>query len=375
MFQTAYGSLTTGLDLRAGQTLLIRGGTSTVGLSAAATMAKDIGATVISTTRHADRKDELRAIGVDHPIVDDGTIPQQVRNLAPGGVDAALELVGCTVLPDTLGCVRRHGTVCFTGALAGGWTIPEFSPFIPGGVRLTSYAGDATDLPSHVFQEQLHAIADGRLTTPIAKTYHSLDRVRDAQAGLEAAATPGKHIVLLDDQDGPQRRHLARCRYGAQGQAPHDDRRPVWRGNRHAHRPTAGRRWPAYRRASTDRRPHRPRIPPRPPGPHAVAVTTHSGPPLAPTGPAGSIRAVQRRRRCGRSDPRRSAGRGGQRRRRLERKQLPSPAALRPGTSRVESSRGLATLEHRVKSLAGGPVWSAPLGKNSTSCWYDSMVC
>ena len=199
MFQTAHGSLTTGLDLRAGQTLLIRGGTSTVGLSAA-TMAKDIGATVISTTRHANRSDELRAIGVDHPIVDDETIVQQVRGLAPNGVDAALELVGCTVLPDTLGCVRLHGTVCFTGALAGGWTIREFTPFmIPSGVRLTSYTGEAADLPAHVFQQQLHGIADGRLKPPIAKTYRSLDRVRDAQADVEAATTPGKHVVLLDE--------------------------------------------------------------------------------------------------------------------------------------------------------------------------------
>lgn len=52
--QTAYGSLTTGLDLRAGQTLLIRGGTSSVGLAAAA-LARDLGATVLSTTRSADR--------------------------------------------------------------------------------------------------------------------------------------------------------------------------------------------------------------------------------------------------------------------------------------------------------------------------------
>ncbi len=46
MFQTTYGSLTTGLDLKSGQTLLIRGGTSTVGLSAA-TIAKDLGATAV----------------------------------------------------------------------------------------------------------------------------------------------------------------------------------------------------------------------------------------------------------------------------------------------------------------------------------------
>jgi NADPH:quinone reductase len=199
MFQTAYGSLTTGLDLKAGQTLLIRGGTSTVGLSAA-TMAKDIGATVISTTRHAQRAGELRAVGVDHPIVDAGKITGKVRDLAPAGVDAALELVGCTVLPDTFRCVRAHGTVCFTGALGGAWTIPGFTPFmIPNGVRLTSYAGEATDLPAQVFQQQLQAIADGRLTAPVAKVYRGLDRVRDAHADVESGTTPGKHVVLLDD--------------------------------------------------------------------------------------------------------------------------------------------------------------------------------
>jgi NADPH2:quinone reductase len=117
MFQTAYGSLTTGLGLHAGQTLLIRGGTCTVGLSAAA-IAKGLGATVLSTTRSPERAGELRAAGVDHPLVDSGAIADQVRALIPEGVDAALELVGCSVLADTLRAVRRHGTVCFTGALA-----------------------------------------------------------------------------------------------------------------------------------------------------------------------------------------------------------------------------------------------------------------
>lgn len=199
MFQTAYGSLTTGLGLKAGQTLLIRGGTSTVGLSAA-TIAKDLGATVLSTTRSPERAGDLRAAGVDHPLVDNGTIAEQARELVPDGVDAALELVGCSVLADTLRTVRRDGTVCFTGALAGQWTIPDFSPFmIPFGVRLTSYGGQATDLPADVFAHQLQAVAAGRLTVPIAKVYHGLEQVRDAQADLESGATPGKHVVVLDD--------------------------------------------------------------------------------------------------------------------------------------------------------------------------------
>lgn len=197
MFQTAYGSLIKGLRLEAGQTLLIRGGTSTVGLSAA-TMAKDLGATVIATTRDAGRVDELRAMGVDHPIVDDGSIAAKVREIVPDGVDAALELVGCSVLPDTLGSVRVYGTACFTGALAGAWTVPDFSPFlIPSGVRLTSYAGGATDLPAAVFQQQLQAVADGRLKVPVAKVYNGLEQLSDAHASLEAGTTPGKHVVVL----------------------------------------------------------------------------------------------------------------------------------------------------------------------------------
>lgn len=199
MFQTAYGSLTTGLDLKPGQTLLIRGGTSAVGLSTA-TIAKDLGAIVLSTTRSEARAGELRAAGVDHPLIDNGTLADQVHALMPDGVDAALELVGCSVLADTLRTVSRHGTVCFTGALAGQWTFPDFSPFmIPGGVRLTSYAGQAADLPADVLAHQLQAIAEGRLNVPIAKVYHGLEQARDAQADLESGTTPGKHVVVLDD--------------------------------------------------------------------------------------------------------------------------------------------------------------------------------
>src|SRR5215204_1168170 len=64
MFQTASGSLTIGLDMQPGQSLLIRGGTSSFGM-AAAVLAKDRGLTVLSTTRRPDRSAALTAIGVD----------------------------------------------------------------------------------------------------------------------------------------------------------------------------------------------------------------------------------------------------------------------------------------------------------------------
>jgi len=86
MLQTAYGSLDVGLDLQAGQTLLIRGGTSSVGM-VAAVLAKSRGATVLSTTRRADRLDALRAVGVDHPLVDDGEIEAEVRDRFPHSME------------------------------------------------------------------------------------------------------------------------------------------------------------------------------------------------------------------------------------------------------------------------------------------------
>ncbi|AWT47881.1 zinc-binding dehydrogenase [Streptomyces actuosus] len=194
--QTAYGSLTTGLDLRAGQTLLIRGGTSALGLATAA-LAKDLGATVLATSRRPERLDDLKRQGVDHPLLDDGDVAAQVRRLLPEGVDAALELVGTPTLPDTLRATRVHGTVCFTGMLSNEWTVPDFYPigYLPTGVRLTAYGGEASDLPAPVLQTYLDRIAAGEISLGPVHTY-ALDDIRTAHRDLEEGRRVGKLVGL-----------------------------------------------------------------------------------------------------------------------------------------------------------------------------------
>ena len=197
MLQTAYGSLTVGLDMQPGQSLLIRGGTSSVGM-AAAVLAKDRGLTVLSTTRRPDRAAVLTALGVDHIIVDDGAIAATVREKIPGGVSLALELVGTPTLPDTLRATAIHGVVCFTGMLSNQWTVSDFYPidYLPRGVRLTAYGGEADDLPAPVLQSFLDAVAAGRLTIPLYRTY-TLDEIRIAHADMEAGNATGKLVVVL----------------------------------------------------------------------------------------------------------------------------------------------------------------------------------
>jgi NADPH:quinone reductase-like Zn-dependent oxidoreductase len=196
--QTAYGSLATGLDLSEGQTLLVRGGTSSVGL-AAITVAKDRNAIVVATTRRPERTQALLDHGADHVVVDDGEIAGQVRALLGGGVDAALELVGTPTLPDTLRATRVHGTVCFTGMLSNQWTVPDFYPidYLPRGVRLTAYGGDSTDLPPTVLQGYLDRLAAGTASLGPIKV-HQLEDIREAHTDLEDNRTFGKHVVLTD---------------------------------------------------------------------------------------------------------------------------------------------------------------------------------
>ncbi|QCB99046.1 NADPH:quinone reductase [Arthrobacter sp. PAMC25564] len=195
MLQTAHGSLTIGLDIRPGQSLLIRGGTSSVGM-AAAILAKRRGLTVLASTRNEAKREALLAIGVDHVLIDAGDLAAAVRRIAPDGVDAALELVGTPTLRDTLRATRIHGVACFTGMLSNQWTIPDFYPidFIPRGVRLTSYTGGAADLPGTVLQEFLQAVSDGTAVVPIGKVY-ALDDIVRAHTDMEESRASGKLVV------------------------------------------------------------------------------------------------------------------------------------------------------------------------------------
>lgn len=196
MLQTAHGSLATGVDGRAGQTLLVRGGTSSVGL-AVAVLARGLGMRVVSTTRSADRVGSLGRYA-DEVVVDDGDIAARVREMAPGGVDAAIELVGTNTLPDTLQAARSGGVVCFTGMLSDQWTIPDFYPmdYLPNGVRLTAYSGGAEDLPASVLQGFLDDVVAGRADVPIGKVYGFEDIV-EAHADMEAGQLIGKGVVVV----------------------------------------------------------------------------------------------------------------------------------------------------------------------------------
>lgn len=195
VLQTAWGSLTVGIGLSEGDTLLVRGGTSSVGMMATI-LAKRLGATVLSTTRRPERADDLRAIGADHVVVDGGRIASAVRELIPSGVDGALELVGAPTLRDTLRACRPGGITCFTGMLSNKWIVEQFYPieFIPTGVRLTAYGGGAGNLPSSVLSDIASAIDRGELEWPVQ--VYGMEDIARAHDDMEHDRVAAKQVVL-----------------------------------------------------------------------------------------------------------------------------------------------------------------------------------
>lgn len=197
MFQTAYGSLTKGLQLKQGETLLIRGGTSTVGLMATI-IAKHQGATVISTSRRQDNIKVLHEYGVDYPLLDDENFENTVRNIIPNDVDKVLELVGFTTLYQDMRLLKLGGMICFTGALGGKWIEKNFSPFsIPTGIYFTSYAGGVKDLPTEVLNDFLNLLTENNISVPIGKVYQGLESVAQAHKDLEVHRYNGKYVVIV----------------------------------------------------------------------------------------------------------------------------------------------------------------------------------
>ena len=157
---------------------------------------------MLSTTRQAGRLASLQELGVDHPLLDTGEVAPAVRELYPHGVDAALDLVGTPTLPDTLRAVRVHGTACFGGSLSNQWTVRDFSPneYLPKGVRLAGYFGDASDLRRQAFQEILTAVAAGQLAFPVDRVYDGLEQVRHAHDDMEHNRATGKLVVRIRHQ-------------------------------------------------------------------------------------------------------------------------------------------------------------------------------
>jgi NADPH:quinone reductase-like Zn-dependent oxidoreductase len=195
-YLTAQGALDT-LAVGRGERLLIRGGTSSVGL-AAASIAHGLGAEVAATTRSPGKATALTAAGADHVLLDDGgplALPW------PGGPDHVLDLIGAASAVSSLRLARRGGTVCVAGSLSG-WLIHDFEPIaaIPSGTRLTAF--HSNDISGRagaaVLQRVVRAVEAGAYRPNLDRVF-ALDDIAAAHRYMEENRAAGKVVLRLGE--------------------------------------------------------------------------------------------------------------------------------------------------------------------------------
>jgi NADPH:quinone reductase-like Zn-dependent oxidoreductase len=203
VYATAWSALFGIMDLRPGQTVLVRGATSALG-QAAVNIAAGAGLTVLASTRRADRAGLLEKLGAATVLTDGGRLADEVagRGLA---VDGVLDVVGNAVLRDSLRVVRPRGRVCQVGFLGGLAPVDGFDPIadLPSGVQL-SFFGSAFVLGTADFplaaiplQDMIARAEAGRYQAEPSRVF-GFGELPEAHQIMEAGTAGGKMVAAVD---------------------------------------------------------------------------------------------------------------------------------------------------------------------------------
>lgn len=198
-YATAWTCLFRNLDIEKGELLVIRGATSSFG-QAAVKLAVNAGARVIATTRSRERFAMLEALGVERCEIER---PDLSNHLAEAKkIDAVLDLVGNSVVLDSLAMLRRGGRSCLARWLGGLDPIPNFNPLLqmPSGVYLTFFGSFVFGTPGFPLsdvplQEIAKDAAAGRLDVKPKRVF-TFGEIREAHRVMEANEAAGKMVVV-----------------------------------------------------------------------------------------------------------------------------------------------------------------------------------
>jgi NADPH:quinone reductase-like Zn-dependent oxidoreductase len=198
-YATAWTCLFRNIDLQAGQSVVIRGATSSFGQ--AVKLAVNAGARVIATTRSSERFPLLERLGVARV---EKEVPDLSAHLAESGeIDAVLDLVGNSTILDSLAMLRRGGTACLAGWLGGLDPIADFNPLLQmsSGVNLSFFGSFVFGSPGFPLSDVPLAdiarqVADGRLDAAPTRVF-GFDEIREAHRVMESGEAGGKMVVVL----------------------------------------------------------------------------------------------------------------------------------------------------------------------------------
>jgi len=197
---TVYANVFEGGALKAGETLLVHGATSGIGVMAIK-MAKAAGARVIATGRGAEKAAEALRLGAD-VSVDAASEDFVSKTLAAGGADVILDMVGGDYTPRNLDCLRPLGRLVMIATQAGAVANVDLSKIMRGRLTLTGStlrprsADEKARLARAVEAAVWPWVAQG-LIRPVIDTVKPLAEAAEAHKRLETLGHVGKVMLSV----------------------------------------------------------------------------------------------------------------------------------------------------------------------------------
>ena len=197
---TVYANVFEHGALKAGETLMVHGATSGIGV-AAIQMAKAAGARVIATGRGAAKAAEAKRLGADIAI-DSTAEAFDVTAKAAGGVDVVLDMVGGSYFNQNLEALNTGGRIVYIAAQGGGTLdVPigkmmQKRAVITGSTLRPRAPEEKARLAAEVERVVWPWIEAGQVKAIINRTF-PLAEAGKAHAFLEAGDLVGKVVLTV----------------------------------------------------------------------------------------------------------------------------------------------------------------------------------
>lgn len=197
---TVFANVFEGGALKAGETLLIHGATSGIGVTAIQ-MAKAAGARVIATSRGADKAVAAKALGADISLdAKSDDLEAQIREA--GGADVVLDMVGRDYAALNLNSLNTGGRWVVIASLTGPKVEMDLQRIMLKRLTLTGStlrsrpADEKARLTAAVEATAWPWVASGKVKPPVQAVF-ALEQAADAHAELEAGGHIGKIVLSV----------------------------------------------------------------------------------------------------------------------------------------------------------------------------------
>jgi NADPH:quinone reductase len=200
-FLTAYDALVTRGRLTAGERVLIHAVGSGVG-TAAAQIAKHLGATVLGTSRSGDKLARALVYGVDIGIDTSQTL---FREAVGEPVHIVLDVLGGPAFTDNLAVLAPRGRLILLGFLIGSQTETDLAPILRKRLEVIGTVMRTRGLEERIplvreFTERMLPLFEprggqGPSLKPVLERTYPMTQLADAHRVMEGNATFGKIVV------------------------------------------------------------------------------------------------------------------------------------------------------------------------------------